>query len=118
MFLFTSFKNNPIVQDAIKLQYVNWEDADYDDTDYFEAYSQIQVDYSFVCPADYSARAYSQAGANVYLYHMTHIPAKSTRGIKWMRATHIEEIPFVFGWHLFGLCFSFACDCAINLMFN
>ncbi|XP_070548992.1 acetylcholinesterase-like [Ptychodera flava] len=98
-FLFGSFKSNPTILDAIKLTYVPWEDADSDDANYAGAYSQMQGDHTFVCPSDLSARAYAQSGANVYVYHMTHVPATLMTGIPWMRAGHGEDIPFVFGLH-------------------
>ncbi|XP_070551784.1 cholinesterase-like [Ptychodera flava] len=98
-FLFESFKYIPAVQDAIKLMYVNWEEADSDDADYVEAYSQMQGDYMFVCPADKSARAYSKFGANVYMYHMTHVPSNPLWPVAWMKAGHGEDISFVFGSH-------------------
>ncbi|XP_070551652.1 cholinesterase-like [Ptychodera flava] len=98
-FIFESFKYIPAVQDAIKLMYVNWEEADSDDADYVEAYSQMQGDFEFVCPSDKSARAYSKFGANVYMYHMTHAPSTPIVPVAWVKAGHAEDIPFVFGLH-------------------
>ncbi|XP_070551744.1 acetylcholinesterase-like [Ptychodera flava] len=98
-FLFESFKNIPAVQDAIKLMYVNWEEVDADDVNYVESFSQMQGDYMFVCPSDKSARAYSKAGFNVYMYHMTHVPSTSLWQVAWMKAGHGEDMPFVFGTH-------------------
>ncbi|XP_070552016.1 cocaine esterase-like [Ptychodera flava] len=98
-FMFGSFKSNPTILDAIKLTYVPWEDADSDDANYAEAFSQMQGDHTFVCPSDLSARAYAQSGANVYVYHMTHIPATWLTGLPWTKAGHGEDLPFVFGLH-------------------
>ncbi|XP_070551775.1 acetylcholinesterase-like [Ptychodera flava] len=92
-------KSNQAVADAVKLMYVNWADADSEDADYAETLSQTQGDIYFVCPADNSARVHSQAGSNVYLYQMTHVPANSILRMKWLKATHAEDLPFVFGWH-------------------
>ncbi|XP_070551029.1 pyrethroid hydrolase Ces2e-like [Ptychodera flava] len=91
--------SNPAVVDAVKLMYVNWEDADSEDADYVEALSQTNGDMYFVCPADLSARAHFAAGSNVYQYQMTHIPNKSLFKMKWLKAMHGEDIPFVFGYH-------------------
>ncbi|XP_070551528.1 acetylcholinesterase-like [Ptychodera flava] len=91
--------NNPAALDAIKLMYVEWENADSDGADYIDAFIQMGTDQYFTCPADLSARAHSQAGSKVYRYQMTHTPSKSMWRIKWMRAAHVDEIPFVFGWH-------------------
>ncbi|XP_070551703.1 acetylcholinesterase-like [Ptychodera flava] len=99
LFLGSDKSSNPAVVDAVKLMYVNWEDADSEDADYVEALSQTNGDMYFVCPADLSARAHFQAGSNVYQYQMTHIPAKSLFKMKWLKATHAEDIPFVFGYH-------------------
>ncbi|XP_070551698.1 cocaine esterase-like isoform X1 [Ptychodera flava] len=99
LFLGSDKNSNQAVVDAIKLMYVNWEDADSDDADYVEALSQTNGDLYFVCPADLSARAHFEAGSNVYQYQMTHIPAKSLFKMKWLKAIHGEDIAFVFGWH-------------------
>ncbi|XP_070551081.1 cholinesterase 2-like [Ptychodera flava] len=95
-FMSDSVKQSPTIQDAIKLTYVPWADVDFDDTNYAEAFNQMYGDCQQVCPAESSARAYSNLGANVY-YHMTHSPSSSLYGIKWMNAAHGEGIPFVFG---------------------
>ncbi|XP_070551639.1 acetylcholinesterase-like [Ptychodera flava] len=94
-------KYNQAALDAIRLMYVNWENADYDDADYVDAFVQGSSDEYYTCPMDLSARAHSQAGANVYLYQMTHSPANSVWRIKWMRAAHGDDLPFVFGWHFY-----------------
>ncbi|XP_070549176.1 acetylcholinesterase-like [Ptychodera flava] len=99
MFLPGPLRNNPAVLDAVKLMYVNWEEADNDEADYLDAFFQMGTDHGFTCPADVSARSYSQAGANVYLYIMTHVPARSIWRLKWMRAAHAEDLPLLFGWH-------------------
>ncbi|XP_070546351.1 acetylcholinesterase-like [Ptychodera flava] len=92
-------QTNQAVKEAIKLMYINWDDADVADLDYVDALSQQVGDDYFICPADASARAYAKAGFNVYKYHMTHVPSKSFWPVKWMKATHEEDLPFVFGWH-------------------
>ncbi|XP_070548980.1 acetylcholinesterase-like [Ptychodera flava] len=94
-------KKNPTVVDAVRLMYVNWKDADLEDADYVDSLLQMVGDQLFVCPTDQSARAYSHSSASVYLYHMTHIPSKSIWRLKWMRAAHAEDLPFVFGWHFY-----------------
>ncbi|XP_070550997.1 acetylcholinesterase-like [Ptychodera flava] len=99
LFLGSDKNTNPAVVDAIKLMYVNWEDADSEDADYVEALSQTNGDLYFVCPADLSARAHFQAGSKVYKYLMTHTPAQSLFKMKWLKATHAEDVPFVFGYH-------------------
>ncbi|XP_070551030.1 acetylcholinesterase-like [Ptychodera flava] len=103
LLLFGSFKHNPTAQDAIQLMYIPWADVAANDTNYAEAYIEMQGDYMFVCPADKSARAYSNSGANVYMYHMTHAPANPLYGIQWAAAGHAEELPFVFGTHFNAL---------------
>ncbi|XP_070550994.1 acetylcholinesterase-like [Ptychodera flava] len=98
-----SFKHNPTAQDAIQLMYSPWAEVAANDTNYADAYIEMQGDYVFVCPADKSARAYSNSGANVYMYHMTHAPANPLYGIQWAEAGHGEELPFVFGMHFNAL---------------
>ncbi|XP_070549160.1 acetylcholinesterase-like [Ptychodera flava] len=101
MFVTGPVKQNTVGVSAIKLIYMNWEDADLQDSDYIDALVQMIGDENFICPMDLSARAYAQSGAKVYLYHMTHTPANSIWRIKWMGPAHAEDIPFVFGWHFF-----------------
>ncbi|XP_070551701.1 cholinesterase 1-like isoform X2 [Ptychodera flava] len=98
-FLGRDIKSNPAVADAIRQMYVNWEDADSEDANYIESFSQTHSDLYFACPTDRSARAHLQAGSKVYLYQMTHIPSQSIFKIKWLKAMHGEDVPFVFGWH-------------------
>ncbi|XP_070551771.1 acetylcholinesterase-like [Ptychodera flava] len=95
----SKMRTDPAVQEAIRLMYVNWENADFDDADYVDSLSQQLGDMYFVCPTDMSARAYAKAGFNVYKYHITHTPSKSFWPLKWMKAAHAEDIPIVFGWH-------------------
>ncbi|XP_070545945.1 acetylcholinesterase-like [Ptychodera flava] len=92
-------KTDQAVKDAIKLMYISWDDADLEDLNYADTLSQQLGDFYFICPADASARAYAKAGFNVYRYHMTHVPSKSTWPFKWMKAAHAEDLQFVFGWH-------------------
>ncbi|XP_070552101.1 acetylcholinesterase-like [Ptychodera flava] len=103
LLLYGSFKHNPTAQDAIQLMYIPWADVAANDTNYADAYIEMQGDNMFVCPADKSARAYSNSGANVYMYHMTHAPANKLFGIRWAKAGHGEELPFVFGTHFNAL---------------
>ncbi|XP_070546599.1 fatty acyl-CoA hydrolase precursor, medium chain-like [Ptychodera flava] len=95
----TRMKTSQAVKDALKFMYINWDDADFEDLDYSDALSQQLGDFYFICPADASARAYAKAGFKVYKYHMTHVPSKTLWPVKWIKATHAEDIPFVFGWH-------------------
>ncbi|XP_070552105.1 acetylcholinesterase-like [Ptychodera flava] len=98
-FLLGSAKRSPAAHDAVKLMYVDWAKEDSDDANYAEALSQMIGDQMFVCPTDLSARAYSEAGSNVYRYFMTHIPASTFWPMPWSGAAHGEDIQFVFGYH-------------------
>ncbi|XP_077865096.1 acetylcholinesterase-like [Saccoglossus kowalevskii] len=93
-------KANPAVLDAIRLLYVDWEHVDNEDADYLDALCQMLGDHIFVCPADVAARAHYAAGQSVYLYHMTHTPARNVYQVAWAEtAFHGDDIPFVFGYH-------------------
>ncbi|XP_070551710.1 acetylcholinesterase-like [Ptychodera flava] len=98
-FLSGPAKTSTVAQDAVKLMYLDWDTVDSADADYVEALSQMVGDEMFVAPSDVSARGYSESGARVYRYFMTHVPSKSLWRIPWMKAAHGEEIPFVFGYH-------------------
>ncbi|XP_071795073.1 acetylcholinesterase-like [Asterias amurensis] len=93
----------PIVANAVKLMYTDPTCTDGPGCNYVEALSQMSGDFSFVCPADKTARAYTQAGRKVYRYFMTHDPTTKISGPSWLKANHGEEIPFVFGLPLVGL---------------
>ena len=56
-------------------------------------------DESFICPAVNLARTFSQDGNKVYMYHFTHSSSTGIYDSPWLRASHAEEIPYIFGWH-------------------
>jgi carboxylesterase type B len=94
--------NSQQLQDAIRMQYVDWSHADYDDHDYFRSYVEFTTDYYFACGNDQVARTHFQAGDRVFLYQMTHVPSVSIYalyggGPGWLGSTHAEDISFVFG---------------------
>ncbi|XP_033634396.1 cholinesterase 2-like [Asterias rubens] len=87
----------PIVTDAVKLIYTDPTCTDGPSCNYVEALSQMGGDSLFVCPADKTARAYTQAGRKVYRYFMTHDSTTKMIGPPWSKANHGEDLPFVFG---------------------
>ncbi|XP_071794450.1 acetylcholinesterase-like [Asterias amurensis] len=87
----------PIVANAVKLMYTDPTCTDGPGCNYVEALSQMSGDFSFVCPADKTARAYTQAGRKVYRYFMTHDTTTKIVGPSWLKASHGEEFSFVFG---------------------
>ncbi|XP_071794240.1 acetylcholinesterase-like [Asterias amurensis] len=87
----------PIVNKAVNMMYTDATCADRKDCNYLQSLSQLCGDLTFVCPADYSARAHVNAGRKVYRYHMTHHPANPVLGPAWAGANHGEEMTYVYG---------------------
>ena len=104
--LLLSGYQNDFVLDSVKQRYVNWEQADDPDSDYFDSYSNFYGDENFVCPSDLELRAHFESeGASYYKYFFTHVPSVSIYtnvvfGPKWLGAAHMEELQFVF-WYPF-----------------
>ena len=59
------------------------------------ALADLLGDLAFVCTARRSARAVVASGQAAYVYHFTVEPSFSL--LKWLKAYHSAEIPFVFG---------------------
>ena len=87
--------------EAIKMLYIDWSLADYDDTDYFRTFVDYATDFLFVCGNDRVARVHAQAGDPVFRYQMTYAPTESiykpSFNATWLGAGHGEELQFVFG---------------------
>ncbi|XP_030855074.1 acetylcholinesterase-like [Strongylocentrotus purpuratus] len=65
--------------------------------DYLQKLADIFTDF-FTCSVNSFSNLMSMAGKTVYLFSMTHIPSHSALGpLKWAGATHVEDIPYVFG---------------------
>ncbi|XP_041468333.1 cholinesterase 1-like [Lytechinus variegatus] len=65
--------------------------------DYFLKLADVFTDF-FTCSENAFSSLMSTAGKTVYNYNMTHIPSHSALGhLKWAGATHVEDIPYVFG---------------------
>ncbi|XP_071795074.1 acetylcholinesterase-like [Asterias amurensis] len=94
----TSFiSDEPLVSAAATLLYTDAACVDNPECDYLGSLSQVCGDILFVCSADKTARGFSEAGRNVYRYHMTHVPTTTLLGTPWTGATHGDEVAFVFG---------------------
>ncbi|XP_022085509.1 acetylcholinesterase-like [Acanthaster planci] len=87
----------PIVADAAKMMYADPSCADTPDCDYLQSLSQAIGDAMFVCPGVKTAKAFTKAGRKVYHYHMSHVPTTPMLGNKWTKATHGDDLIFVFG---------------------
>ncbi|XP_071789077.1 cholinesterase-like [Asterias amurensis] len=92
----------PFIADSVRMQYVDWSQADNETADYFNSFVEFAGDFAFVCPTDNVARIHAQAGDTVFLYQMTQVPTVSIYNVGgvqpgWLGATHAEDLPFVFG---------------------
>ena len=61
---------NPLIEDSIYTQYLDWSIQDQDGLDYFWPFVNINTDEAFACPTDVQARAHAMAGNPVYLYQV------------------------------------------------
>ncbi|XP_075891948.1 acetylcholinesterase-like isoform X1 [Nelusetta ayraudi] len=84
-----------LVKNAVTHEYTDWTDEK-NHTKNRDALSEFATDYLFICPAFDFARRYAQAGGNIYTYEFTHRSSLNPWP-KWMGATHLSEIVYVFG---------------------
>ncbi|XP_022085472.1 acetylcholinesterase-like isoform X2 [Acanthaster planci] len=87
----------PIVADAAMMMYRNASCADMLNCDQIENLAQLLGDAMFVCSGVKTAKAFTKAGRKVYHYHMSHVPTTPMLGNKWTKATHGDDLIFVFG---------------------
>ncbi|XP_077986320.1 carboxylesterase 1C-like [Glandiceps talaboti] len=97
--MYSSLNKDPQLLEAAKIIYLDWDHVDDPNTDYFEPFVQIFSDEMMTCPSDLFARSLAEAELSTYYYSMSHIPTNSVWKVKWAKATHGEDIMFVFGSH-------------------
>ena len=88
---------NDVILEAINQQYVDWTVADDPDANYFYFFVDMNTDEAFACPTDFYARAWAEAGNNVYLYQFNHIPSNQNGLPSWQGVAHGDDAQFVFG---------------------
>ncbi|XP_071823624.1 acetylcholinesterase-like [Apostichopus japonicus] len=92
-FITTGF-NDPLVSDLLEAVYASGIDQE---DNYVGALEDALSDTSYKCGTSLLARNAATAGSTVYMYHMTHEPIRSLWNVTWLRASHFEELQFVFG---------------------
>ncbi|XP_038046537.1 cholinesterase 1-like [Patiria miniata] len=89
------------VDDAIRMQYIDWSKADFSDHDYYHSYVAFATDFYFASGADRVARFHFHGNDSVFMYEMTHVPSVSIYNLQggpgWLGCGHGEDISFVFG---------------------
>ncbi|XP_022085529.1 cholinesterase 1-like [Acanthaster planci] len=86
-----------VVADTVKMMYADPSCAGTPDCNYLQSLSQAIGDAMFVCSGVKTAKAFTKAGRKVYHYHMSHIATTTFLGNKWTKATHGDDLLFVFG---------------------
>ncbi|XP_078001062.1 acetylcholinesterase-like [Glandiceps talaboti] len=99
MYVFPPNHKYPAIREMAKYLYTDWKNADSHDYSYLDVLSQMAGDSFFVCPSDKYARDLVNFGTVAYLYHFTHQPSSTIWQTTWLKATHAEDISFVFGWN-------------------
>ncbi|XP_038046538.1 cholinesterase 1-like [Patiria miniata] len=92
---------NELVEDAIRMQYIDWSMADFSDHDYFRSYLEFATDFYFASGVDRVARFHFHGNDSVFMYQMTHVPSVSFYGLYggpgWLGCGNAEDMSFVFG---------------------
>lgn len=88
------FKDIPFKDDVIQHYLGNLRHRDYDKVRK-QVYTAIG-DYNILCPTKYFAESYSRRKNRVYYYFFAHRSSNSPWA-KWVKVTHFDEVPFVFG---------------------
>lgn len=88
---------NDVIMDAVDQTYLDWAVVDDPDANYIWHFIDMNTDEAFACPTNECARAWSEAGNDVYLYEFTHIPSNQDGLPSWQGAAHGSEAQFVFG---------------------
>ncbi|PIK57446.1 putative acetylcholinesterase [Apostichopus japonicus] len=97
--ILTTGSNDPLISDLLEAVYASGIDQE---DNYVGALEDALGDVSFKCGTSLLARNAATAGSTVYMYHMTHEPIRSLWNVTWLRASHFEELQFVFGLPFFG----------------
>ncbi|XP_071495054.1 acetylcholinesterase-like [Diadema antillarum] len=101
LFLMTMFPNvapDPTIVKTSMFVYSTKEQLANPESDHTDSVIDSTSDFLMLCPTMHFATKYSAVNPT-YVYLMTHAPSASiwNKDIKWMGATHGEDIPYVFG---------------------
>ncbi|XP_791756.3 cholinesterase 1 [Strongylocentrotus purpuratus] len=89
--------DDPLILDTIVFVLSDSAHITGNKTDYFKELADA-FDSIISCPINPFSNLLSTAGKTAYRYTMTHAPSHSALGpLKWAGATHVEDIPYVFG---------------------
>ncbi|XP_071824949.1 acetylcholinesterase-like [Apostichopus japonicus] len=94
---FTYTYTNDVIVNSIAQQYVDWEDFDDPETNYFYKYIELITDEAFHCPGEHTARAYAMSGNSVYRYYYSYRRPLSASIPTWYGVGHGYDMPYVFG---------------------
>lgn len=91
---------NDVIVDAIAQQYVDWEDVDDPNKNYFYKFIELITDEGFHCPTEHTARTYAMSGNNVYRYYFNFLRAGTIQFPPWYGVGHDNDLPYVFAYFM------------------
>ncbi|XP_033126572.1 uncharacterized protein LOC117124449 [Anneissia japonica] len=96
--LFLQLKTE-LARETTILFYLTDEQITHPESDHTNSTNQLIGDMFFVCPTTKTAQQLTDAGKNVFLYHMTHVPSRSFWNMTGLGAAHGDDLIYVFGMH-------------------
>ncbi|XP_041479550.1 cholinesterase-like [Lytechinus variegatus] len=103
------YNESMILRNAVLEMYTDWSE-DLINGNFSRTYVDVLTDVNYACTSDKVLRAHQALGVHpIFKYIFTHAPTKSiqefihetqidvTPSTRWLKATHSEEVTFVFG---------------------
>ncbi|PIK55599.1 putative acetylcholinesterase [Apostichopus japonicus] len=97
---FTYTYTNDVIVNSIAQQYLDWEDFDDPETNYFYKYIELITDEAFHCPGEHTARVYAMSGNSVYRYYFTFLRPGTVQIPTWYGVGHTNDLPYVFAYFM------------------
>lgn len=97
---FTYTYTNDVIVNSIAQEYVDWENFDDPEANYFYKYIELITDEAFHCPSEHAARAYALSGNGVYRYYFNFLRAGTFQIPPWYGVGHSNDLQYVFAYFM------------------